>query len=179
MSRPSTKQELLQASEAQFAKLWQTIDAMPDEIKQIEFDFAGQPSKKETHWQRDKNIRDVLVHLYEWHLLLTHWVEGNLAGEQTDFLPKPYTWKTYGDMNLEIWRKHQTTNYEDAKQKLLDSHAKVMTLIDQFDEASLFVKQHYSWTGSTSVGTYCVSSTSSHYDWAIKKLKAHLFQHTH
>lgn len=34
----------------------------------------------------------------------------------------------------------------------------------------LFTKRLYSWTGSTSLGAYLVSSTSSHYDWG-KKVK--------
>jgi hypothetical protein len=25
------------------------------------------------------------------------------------FLPEPYDWKTYGDMNVKFWEKHQTT----------------------------------------------------------------------
>ena len=27
-------------------------------------------AKKEAHWSRDKNVRDVLIHLYEWHQLM-------------------------------------------------------------------------------------------------------------
>jgi hypothetical protein len=38
----------------------------------------------------------------------------------------------------------------------------------------LFAKKAFSWTGTTTLGAYCVSATSSHYDWAIKKLKNHL-----
>lgn len=29
----------------------------------------------------------------------------------------------------------------------------------------------FNWTGTTSLGSYCVSATSSHYDWAMKKIK--------
>ncbi|MGO3678157.1 MAG: ClbS/DfsB family four-helix bundle protein, partial [Microbacteriaceae bacterium] len=32
----------------------------------------------------------------------------------------------------------------------------------------------FPWTGTTSLGSYCVSATSSHYDWAIKKIRAHI-----
>ena len=30
------------------------------------------------------------------------------------------------------------------------------------------------WTGNAALGDYCVSTTSSHYDWAMKKIKAHI-----
>ncbi|MEL6140134.1 MAG: ClbS/DfsB family four-helix bundle protein, partial [Bacteroidota bacterium] len=29
----------------------------------------------------------------------------------------------------------------------------------------------YAWTGTTSLGAYLISSTSSHYDWAYKLIK--------
>ena len=37
--------------------------------------------------------------------------------------------------------------------------------------AELFEKRRYRWTGSTSVGSYAVSATTSHYDWAMKHLR--------
>ena len=48
-----------------------------------------------------------------------------------------------------------------------------MELVDGFTNEELFTKNIFNWTGATTLGSYCVSSTSSHYDWAIKKLKAH------
>ncbi|HOP45228.1 MAG TPA: ClbS/DfsB family four-helix bundle protein, partial [Flavobacteriales bacterium] len=35
----------------------------------------------------------------------------------------------------------------------------------------LFEKKRYRWTGSTSLGAYLVSATSSHYDWALKLIQ--------
>ncbi|MCI9384608.1 MAG: ClbS/DfsB family four-helix bundle protein, partial [Lachnospiraceae bacterium] len=37
----------------------------------------------------------------------------------------------------------------------------------------LFSKGVYKWVGTSTLGSYFVSTTSSHYDWAMKKLKAH------
>ncbi|EGC22956.1 hypothetical protein HMPREF9388_0568 [Streptococcus sanguinis SK353] len=37
----------------------------------------------------------------------------------------------------------------------------------------MFTKGVYKWTGGTSLGSCFVSRTSSQYDWASKKLKAH------
>lgn len=42
------------------------------------------------------------------------------------FIPKPYNWKTYGDMNVEFWKKHQDTSLDDAKEMFETSHAEVM-----------------------------------------------------
>lgn len=173
MGRPTTKTDLVNAANEQFEKMWNLIEGMTEEARRGSFDFSGHIKMKEAHWKRDKNLRDILVHLYEWHQLLLDWAEANLNGEKKSFLPEQYNWKTYGMMNMEIWKKYQTTSYEDAEKMLLDSHKKVMDLIDRFSNEELFEAKHFSWTGTTSFGAYCVSATSNHYDWAIKKIKAY------
>lgn len=173
MARPTTKNELIEAANSNFDKLWRLIDSMSDESLSTEFDFSGDTKKKEAHWKRDKNLRDVLIHLYEWHQLLLKWVASNESGKQSNFLPEPYTWKTYGEMNVEFWKKHQDTPLEDSKEMLQKSHNSVIKLVDKFSNEELFTKKYFDWTGSTTLGSYCVSTLSSHYDWAIKKLKAH------
>lgn len=129
--------------------------------------------KRETHWKRDKNVRDVLIHLYEWQQLILNWVESNEAGIEKPFLPKPYNWKTYGEMNVIFWQKHQDTTLDEAKVLLDESHKLVLMLIDRFTNDELFSKNVFTWAFGTTLGSYFVSGTSSHYDWAIKKLKAH------
>jgi hypothetical protein len=115
----------------------------------------------------------VLVHLYEWHQLLLNWINSNRYGEAKSFLPELYNWKTYPAMNVEFWEKHQNTPLIDAKMMLKKSHKNVMALIETFSNDELFAKKSLAWTGASTLGAYCVSATSSHYDWAMKKLKKH------
>lgn len=164
MARPTNKQDLIAAANSQFDKLWTLIDSMPEEKRLGTFSFED----------RDRNLRDVLVHLYEWHQLLLNWLRSNHAGSTVNFLPKPYNWKTYPQMNVEFWKKHQTTPLEEAVVLLKKSHADVMALIEPFTDEELFTKKHFPWTGTTNLGSYCISATSSHYDWAMKKLKMHI-----
>ena len=86
-------------------------------------------------------------------------------------MPTPYNWRTYPQMNVNFWKKHQNTLYELAAENLKKTHSETMRLIDTFSDEQLFTKNIFSWTGSTPLGTYCVSATSSHYDWAIKCIK--------
>ena len=169
MARPTTKPELLKAANDQFSKMWKLVDALPDQAQRGSFDFDG----KEAHWKRDKNLRDIFIHLYEWHQLLLNVVKADRAGSPACFLPAPYNWKTYGDMNVAFWEKHQATAHDEAVKMLKESHAQVLSLIEAFSQEELFSKGVFSWTGSSSMGSYCVSATASHYDWAIKKIKAH------
>lgn len=137
------------------------------------FDFSVDTKKTEAHWRRDKNLRDVLVHLYEWHQLVLTWVGANMKGEKRPFLPPPYNWKTYGDLNIAFWEKHQSTSLEAAISMFTQSHTDVMELARSFTNEELFTQGVFPWVGGTTLGSYFVSATASHYDWAMKKLRAH------
>ena len=174
MSRATTKTDLIIAANEQFDKLWKLIDTMSDEQQNATFCSEMATAGKETHWSRDKNMRDVLVHLYEWHQLLLNWINANRNGEAKPFLPEAFNWKTYPIMNVEFWEKHQSTPLIEAKKMMKESHKDVMALIESFSNDELFAKKTFTWTGASTLGAYCVSVTSSHYDWAIKKLKIHI-----
>jgi hypothetical protein len=150
MPRPQTKQELILTGNEQFKKLLEMIASMSDKEQNAPFNFDSTMGK-EAHRKRDKNIRDVLVHLYEWHQLLLNWVTANQNGKKQPFLPEPYNRKTYGDMNGEFRKKHQNTPYEKAKEILKESHNKVMKLIETFSNDELFTKNHFAWTGGSTL----------------------------
>ena len=64
MPRPTTKQTLLEKAQTTFQKLIEAVENMTDCQLKTPFDFSDNPSLKEAHWSRDKNVRDVLIHLY-------------------------------------------------------------------------------------------------------------------
>lgn len=161
MARPTTKEELLFQADENFNKLNTLIDSLSPEQQLGEFPFEG----------RDRQIRDSLCHLYEWHQLFINWVNSNQNGENKPFLPAPYNWKTYPGMNIEFFEKHQSTSFSDAREQLAKSHEACIQLINTFSNEELFTKKYFNWTGSTSLGGYAVSATSSHYDWALKTIR--------
>ncbi len=173
MGRPTTKTDLLTAAATNYEKLNILISELTEQELSTPFDFSNDIKKKEAHWKRDKDLKDILIHLYEWHQLLLQWVQSNQNGEAKPFIPEPYNWKTYGDMNLKFWKKHQITSLDNAKDMFQKSHAEVIKLAETFSNEELFSKGIYQWVGGSTLGAYFVSTTSSHYNWAIKKLKAH------
>ncbi len=173
MARPKTKEELIKKANDNYEKLNELILSLTEQELNTPFDFSNDEKKKERHWSRDKNLRDVLIHLYEWHQLLLNWVNENEKGNNRQFLKEPYNWRTYGDMNEEFFEMHQNTSLEDAKKMYKTSHEDVMNLALKFSNEELFTKGVYKWVGGSVLGSYFVSVTSSHYEWAIKKLKAH------
>ncbi len=167
MARAKTKIDLMVSAQENFEKMILLIDSLPEEVQLAPFSFVD----------RDQNIKDVLVHLYEWHLLLINWIVSNQSGKITPFLPSPYNWKTYGLMNIDvIWKKHVDTSYLESREMLIDSHHKVMKIIDTFSNDELFLKGYFTWTKTTTLGSYCVSASASHYDWAINKINKHIKQ---
>lgn len=173
MARPTTKSDLIRESSNKYAQLLSLIDGLSDKERKTPFDFSNDPGKKEAHWSRDRNLRDVLIHLYEWHRLLIDWVNDNQEGKNSPFLPVPYNWKTYGQMNIAFFDRHQDTPLNKARELLSNSHQQAMTLIESLNADLLFLPKAYPWTGTSTLGSYCTSATASHYEWAIKKLKAH------
>jgi hypothetical protein len=176
MAKATTGAGLIQAANENFNKLFKMIDGMAEAEQAADFTFdADALTAKDNagHWKRDKNLRDTLVHLYEWHMLLLEWERMNMSGESKPFLPAPYTWKTYMEMNIGFWQKHQDLNWtlDEAKAKLKESHKAAIALIGRHTDGELFTKAFYRWTGASSLGQYCHSATVAHYDWAMKKLK--------
>jgi hypothetical protein len=143
MSRATTKTDFIIASNEQFDKLWKLIDNMSDEQQNATFGSEMATAGKEAHWSRDKNLRGVLVHLYECHQLLMNWINANRNGETKPFLPEPYNWKTYPAMNVGFWEKHKNTPLNEAKKILKESHKNVMALIDTFSNGELFAKKSF------------------------------------
>lgn len=93
MVKAKTKKELISFSEENWKKLCHLVDTLPLEAQTATFAF-GQEKGKEAHWGRDKNIRDVYAHLYEWQVLLQNFVKSNVSGNFQSFLPTPILGKT-------------------------------------------------------------------------------------
>ena len=89
-------------------------------------------------------------------------------------MPRP---RTKEELMLASKENYEKLNHfiskEEATRLLEQSHKEVLELLEGFSNNQLFTKGVYKWTGGTSLGSYFVSATSSHYDWALKKLKAH------
>ncbi|WP_428835541.1 ClbS/DfsB family four-helix bundle protein [Secundilactobacillus kimchicus] len=43
------------------------IGLLSEQEQERDFIFLLKTSDTQAHWERDKNIKDVIVHLYEWH----------------------------------------------------------------------------------------------------------------
>ena len=161
MARPKNKAELLDLSKKNYESLIEIIENLSRDEQNKEFPKGTM----------NRNIRDVLMHLHHWHLMMLEWYTVGMKGGKPAMPAKGYTWKTIPELNKWIWEKYKHIPIEDAKVNVRSSYMKVRSLIEEHSDEELFEKKRYKWTGSTSLGSYLISATSSHYDWGIKLIK--------
>ena len=164
MPRPTNKKDLLALAEVNFNKLLDFISELPDEIKTKTF-------KNNELNERDKTISDVICHLHEWHLMMGTWYKVGMSGKKPAIPAEGYTFQTLPSLNRKIWEKYKETELKEAIKLFKKSYKDIIALIEKHTDDELFLKKKYPWTGTTSLGSYFISSSSSHYDWGLQTIK--------
>ncbi|KAB7667138.1 ClbS/DfsB family four-helix bundle protein [Bacillus sp. B1-b2] len=155
----SEKELLLIESERNFQALFIIIESVPSRMRNISIETQD----------RDKNFRDIIMHLYEWHAMLERWYREGMDGD-TPFMPAPgYKWSNIKLLNRQIWENYQDVTLNQALKKLKLSHARIMNLINSHNEEEITTKKYYKWTKTSNLYSYFAANTSKHYIWAIKK----------
>ena len=172
MANPKTKLELLAAMQDGYAKLKDQISKLPQEAVQAPFGFESDPKKCGVRWQYDRCLRDLLIHIYEWQVLMREFVQNIRDGHQRDYLPDEYR-KNYHEMDKMLVEKHQQTPLDEASRLLDSTHDEMLRLAESFTEEELFTKGFYKCTYTTSMAAYFASVATSPYTQAVKLLKSH------
>ena len=172
MPAPKTKQELVASIADGYAKLNEQIGKMTPEQIAMPFDVAVNPKKCGVRWQYDRCVRDLLIHLYEWQVLMRVFVQNIRDGHPKDYLPDRYR-RNYHEMGKMLVEKHQQTPLEEAQQLLQQTHNEMIGLAESFTKEELFTKGYYKNTYTTDMAAYFASVTTSPYGQAAKLLKTH------
>lgn len=161
MAKPTNKADLLKSSNSNYLQLNEFIDSLNENQKKQEFPQGTM----------NRNIRDVLAHVHHWHMMFFEWYNTGMKGLKPSMPAKGYTWKETPQLNKLIWENYQAKNLREVRKLLYKSFSEIQNLINKHSNEELFEKKKYKWTGSTSLGAYLISATSSHYDWALKLIK--------
>lgn len=159
MGRPQTKSELLSAARGEFDRVWSVVATVRAEDR-------TRPGVCET-W----SLKDVLAHLDAWHEMFLEWEAAGPRGEKPPMPASGFSWAETPALNEAIYQRHRADEWDDVVKRLRDSHSKVLARVEVYDEDDLFTKKLFTWTGSTSVASYAISATSSHYSWATKLIR--------
>lgn len=159
MARPTNKVELLAAARQEFDRLWSAVALIPPEARE-------QPGACES-W----SVKDLLAHLDAWHRMTLEWESAGSSGATPEVPGHGYSWAQTPALNQMLFERAANDSWRSVEQRLRHSHADLLTAIEAYSDDDLFTKKRYPWTGSTSVGAYFVSASSSHYAWATKLIR--------
>ncbi len=81
MAVPKTKEELLKQSSENYRTLNELIDSYSNEEILAEFPEGTM----------NRNIRDVLAHLYHWHIMFIGWYTVGMEGKRPEMPAKGFT----------------------------------------------------------------------------------------
>lgn len=172
MANPKTRPELLEAMANGYAKLKELIVKMSQEKAEQPFKFTFDPKKCGVRWKYDRCLRDLLMHIYEYQVLMRIFVQNIRVGQQKDYLPDEFR-KNYHEMDKMIVEKYQGTSLEEAEHLLEGTHCEMLQLAESFTDEELFTKGYFKCTYTTDMSAYFVSVTSSPYGQAVKLLNMH------
>ncbi|MBN2117151.1 MAG: ClbS/DfsB family four-helix bundle protein [Anaerolineales bacterium] len=159
MPRPATKKQLLEAVEV--------------EHKALEGLLAGLSPAQMTQpgvvgeW----SVKDVLAHLFEWQRMVLKWHTAGLQGKVIPIPAEGLNWAQIPLLNQRIYKTYRDMPLADVQKNFKASHKKMLKTIQGLSEEELFTRGYYAWTKNNTLGTYFVSSTSSHYNWARMNIK--------
>ena len=126
MAVPTTKNELFQESHDNYQRLFRLIDSFSEEQKLAEFPPGTM----------NRNIRDVLAHLYHWHLMFLDWYSVGMKGEKPEMPAKGYSWKDTKKLNEVIWKKYNKHMLVEIRPSLDKTHSKLQDIIEKHTEKS-------------------------------------------
>ncbi|MEM9710864.1 MAG: ClbS/DfsB family four-helix bundle protein [Actinomycetota bacterium] len=164
MSRPKDREELVERISSDFQRLVDEVDAVPTDLLEV-------PGVCD-----DWSVKDLLAHLDAWHELFLGWEEIGAGGGRPDMPAPGLTWRETPTLNEQIWERTRDDDLADVRARLDDSHRRIRAVVESYGD-DLFVKRRHAWTGSTSVGSYAVSATTSHYEWARSLIRRWMRTH--
>jgi len=159
MSKPNTKNEVIEAAQTERAALEKLLTTLtPDQMTQP--NVIGE-------WA----IKDVLAHLIEWEGMVMNWYQTGLKGKIPVVPSEEYNWGQLPQLNHAIYLKHRDRSLAEIQKEFKSSNKKIMKMIEGIPEKELFTRGQYTWTRNNLLAAYFVSATSSHYRWARTEIR--------
>ncbi|MBK8833615.1 MAG: ClbS/DfsB family four-helix bundle protein [Anaerolineae bacterium] len=159
MPRPTTKDQLITAMQAEHDALEQALTGLtPEQLS---------TSSPITHCA----IKDVLAHIWEWEQMCLSWHKAGLKGLTPAVPGEGFIWSQLPALNKQIYEKHRDRPLDEVLKEFRRSYQQMLKTIPKISEEDLFEPGRYAWTKTSTLGAYFVSATSSHYVWARKEIR--------
>lgn len=159
MSRPKDKATLLDAMTAEYDKL-NTLLAPLDDAELVS------PGACEA-W----SVKDILAHLLAWQQMMLGWYRAGARGEDVKTPAPDLKWSETPILNQRIYERYRDVPLGDIRAQLAASHSETQVTINGIPDEALVTPKFYRWTNTSTLLSYFVSCTSSHYVWASTEIR--------
>lgn len=159
MPRPTSKTQLLTAIPKEH-------DALEGYLATLTPEEMTQPGMV-GEWA----VKDVLAHLTAWEQMVLDWYQTGKRGETPQIPAADLTWRQIPELNQRIYLRHKDEPLETILTRFRESYQQIFDAIQGMTNDELFNPGVYAWTKTTTLGSYAVSATCSHYEWARKEIR--------
>lgn len=160
MSRKTkTKQELLESIRTTHAQLEKKFSQLTPE----QMIWSGSME----NW----SVKDILAHLVDWEQRFIGWYKDGLQGKCPETPAPGMTWRDLPKLNQVGYVQHKDDTLEDVLNQFENSYQEILALVESMTEREIFETGVYEWTGKSSLLSWIVANTSSHYNWARRNIR--------
>lgn len=154
-----TKQELIDVSEKEFAKLQKLLVDIDQEL-------ALTP-----HPEDGITIKDTIAHRVHWNDLFFGWYENGVAGRPVHVPAEGHKWNQLKEYNQKVREQKASLSWNRTKTQLQQAHDRLMEFLRSRSEKELYGPPEYDWQGKWPLGRWAESTGPSHYRSAAKYLR--------
>jgi uncharacterized protein (TIGR03083 family) len=159
MTRPTTKTQLLEAMTTERHRLESLLQTLtPDQMTQ-----AGACGE----W----SVKDVLAHLLAWEHMVVGWYQAGARGETVKTPATDLKWSETPILNRRIYERYKDVPLNEIQAQFAASYVTTRTVLESIPEAELVTPHTYAWTNTSTLLSYFVSCTASHYHWAYDEIR--------
>jgi hypothetical protein len=161
MPAATTKHDLIEVTDKEFAKLDKLIDT-------IDAEFALQLDEDDT------SIKDVIGHRAHWIELFLGWYHDGMAGKEVYFPAKGYKWSELKRYNGELRKQQAKLSWADAVALLRTNHEKIRQFMAAHSDKELYGGPMKGANNDWTPGRWAEAAGPSHYRSAAKYLRARI-----
>lgn len=161
MSIPSTKEELLNAIEVNYAKLkidLENISKINASLKQLEGHSKNSLM----------SVNNLIAYLIGWGQLVLKWNEKKQNGLEVDFPETGYKWNELGKLAQKFYDDFENDDFEILCSKLDRTISEIIVLINQKSNAELY---EINWYEKWTLGRLIQLNTASPYKNASQRIR--------
>lgn len=136
MAVPKSKQELLEAIESSFNKLYTDLQSIPVQNVNLQ-EIEGHKSNTMM------SVHNLVSYLVGWNELVLKWVKKSEAQEPISFPEEGYKWNQLGDLAQKFYRDYKLIDYPVLLEKLVIAKESIIQIIENKSDEELYGKDWY------------------------------------